>query len=223
MIYVSQQLHVHQIVLVGLSFGELAVRDLICALSETIKNKVVGHLSINGIFCSQDLKPSYQIIVPLLSTRLAKVLLGIIEHLDKNQRPFIWNAFQMRVYIPSHRKNDKSKTYQESLQKLQKAGMLGLTSGLSDRARQLLQATQPQMMGAIPTIAIASTDDDTYKNPKTSSTAINSAQRIVDLFTNVSSKVVILENAGHAALVENPEPYNGAIREALHSFGRKEL
>jgi pimeloyl-ACP methyl ester carboxylesterase len=129
----------------------------------------------------------------------------------------------MRVFVPEHKKNDNSKHYQESLHNLKEAGALGLTAGLSDRARRILQETQPQNIGAIQTIAIASSDDDTYVNPKNQSTALNSAERIKNLSLHPRSEVRVLENAGHAALVENPEPYDTTIQQALQTFGRKKL
>ncbi|MDR2416183.1 MAG: hypothetical protein LBD75_06360, partial [Candidatus Peribacteria bacterium] len=111
---------------------------------------------------------------------------------------------------------------QERLCKLQKAGALGITAGLSDRSKRIRKETQPQTIGNIQTIAIASTDDDTYDNPRYSSTSLQSAEQIKNLSSHPFSKVVILEYAGHAALVENPEPYNSTIKEALFTFGRKE-
>jgi hypothetical protein len=79
------------------------------------------------VFRKQDLKESYQILVPLLSTKFAKGVLQKIGTVERESSTFHKKVSLMRVYIPKHKKNDKSEFYQESLHNLQEAGVLGLT------------------------------------------------------------------------------------------------
>ena len=219
--YIKSQNNLSEIIITGLSFWEIVARDFINQTIPSIKEKIIWHISISWVHQKSDFKHSYQKLIPFLSTSIGKVLLRIIGKLDRGTWPFKGFVSKNIVYIPQHLQSSQNAKYLTNIDQHKKAASLWLTPGMSDRAKRILQEEKAEKIWNVFTISIWSKTDNTYLNKDSNS--IISAEKIAKLSTHPKSKAVLLEDAIHGGLVEDPKPFNISIQEAIQEIWRKKI
>ena len=219
--------NVKEIIICGLSFWELAARDLITNLPAKIKEKVVGHISLNGVSDIHDLsifqKPFVKPILPLIKTKLFSTLVKAVGEIDRSKPTE--GIFSKKILTQGTEKRieEKEKTgkkadleYVQSVKRHQKAAKIGITQGLAERIGRIFnEKDTPVGITDIPVVAIYSTNDATYTDPQ------KSAKKIKKISSNEKSCTYKLVNAHHAALVELPKKYDTALIEIIGELWQK--
>jgi len=198
-----------EIVLAWLSFWDIIANKLLKKLSPEIKSKIKWHISISWVTNFDELAWMDAIwnFKNIISTKvvsiLAKTILWVVWKTDR------WTKFN---HFASKNMVDSNTEYMEQnpnkLQKHIKAASIWLNPWLVDRFQIMLKNDYNQnpenQNTEIPTFAIYSSNDPTFKNPRQ-----NAAKA---LKWRKNTKLIEIKDWGHAALVEQAEKYDKEIK-----------
>lgn len=218
--YLEKNPNAKEIIICGLSFGELTARDVLANLPADLKEKVVGHISLNGVSDTQDLAVFQnrftKAFLPLIKTDLFDTLIGIGGKIDRSKplkRVISKNIINPRSAI--REKSDPTSDYAQNVKHHRDAALLGITPGMGGRIKRIYAEKQaPKGTSDIPTVAIYSDSDGFYVNPQAA------AEKVKNTSTHPKSHTHALDNADHAALVELPEKYDADLQKIIEDLGR---
>ncbi|MDD3302210.1 MAG: alpha/beta hydrolase [Candidatus Gracilibacteria bacterium] len=205
-----------EFILCGLSFGEVISRELLNILTPDERKKVKLYISLNGVSDANNivLPNMPEIVKKNINNKIFKILSGFAGKVDRGllgekRKHFLSNNFIDKRQVIIDNVGEKR------INNHRKAASIGVTPGLPDRFKLLLE--QENLDIEIPDVKTAilySEDDSTFVNSK------NNAEKLQEVHTN--SEIISIGEAGHAALVEQPEKYNPVIDNLIKQVWKKE-
>ncbi|MDD4151659.1 MAG: hypothetical protein PHR68_03525 [Candidatus Gracilibacteria bacterium] len=210
-----------EIVLAGLSFGNVVTKQLIEKLSPEIKAKIKGNISISGVADFNNLagmeavgKLKKVVSNKVFGILVAKPLLGLAGKTDRGTI----GTKKLENFASKNMVDPNTGISKAILNKHIKAASLGLTPGLVDRFGKMLEndysfPSTENIDNEIKTFSIYSSNDPTFNNPK------ENAQKVLQGKNN--GKLIEIKDGGHAALVEQPKKYDKEIKKILFEIFKK--
>lgn len=201
------------IILAGLSFGEVVLRQVVDRLSPDALQKIKLHLSVCGVATAEDIKiPGNTLLAKntaLIRTRIARSLAGLVGRFERNTVPlpkFTKHLISQTQVAPPEQ-CDPPLTAKRRVSH-QQAASLGITPAFSDRLAYMLEAKVPENMHNFPTVAMYSTNDPLIEK--------SGAEKILKTSSDqAGSRLVEVENGWHCSVMEKPNIWEPALRSVL--------
>lgn len=193
------------IILCWVSFGEIVISDILKELSPVALQKIKLHISICWVSWMEDLTlPKHAKVVKYAWFQLLRTLVWTVGKLDR------WKL--LRYFISKWLVDQNSTQPKNKLHNHKRAASLWINPWLWDRFLRLVSQTNAdnESLKRLPWIALYSTNDPMFKNPKKSSENIVNNSKNDPL-----SQTIEVQNWWHAALVEMPEVRDEKTIQAL--------
>lgn len=206
-----------EIVLAWLSFWDIVVKQLIDKLSPETKVKIKWHISISWVSDFKNLAwmDAISNLKWLISNKIfwilvAKPLAWITWKIDRWSK---LNHFASKNMVDPN--TSEMKENPKKLNRHIKAASIWLNPWLVNRFQKMLENDYsfPDIEWKnkdIPTFAIYSSNDGTFKNPK------ENAQKVLQW--REKTQLIEIKDWWHAALVEQPEKYDKEITNILNKI-----
>lgn len=199
-----------EIIICGISFGEIVARELLYKASDKLQDRIKLHISVCGVSTFDDLSDHKKKTVK----SLYKMKYVVWKYLIKKTIKYLWkierHGLRNSIWKHSFGKRNYMKHKNLPPQKAQniiQAGSLWFTSSLYERGEIVLFTDTIKSLHT-PTYAIYASHDPFFID------AQQSAQNILKHCTT-QTKLICAHPWGHASIVELPDTYNPILEGIL--------